>query len=56
MLRQIDGQWKTVERVTRYRALQRAELDERLRHAGFSEIQWHEPEQCDFFQPVVTAR
>lgn len=56
MLRQIEGQWQTVERVTRYRALRRAELSERLRHAGFSEIQWHEPEQCGFFQPVVTAR
>lgn len=56
MLHKIDGQWQTVERVTRYRALQRAELSERLRRAGFSEIQWHETEECGFFQPVVTAR
>jgi len=56
MLRQVKGAWQTVERVTRYRALQRAELDERLRLAGFSQIRWYQPEQSGFFQPVVVAR
>ena len=55
LLRQVGGSWQTVERVTRYRALRREELTDRLREAGFSEIHWHLPEQSGFFQPVVTA-
>ena len=55
LLRQVGGAWQAVERVTRYRALRREELTDRLREAGFSEIHWHLPEQSGFFQPVVTA-
>jgi SAM-dependent methyltransferase len=55
LLRQVGSSWQTVERVTRYRALLREELRERLRQAGFGEAHWYLPEQSGFFQPVVIA-
>jgi SAM-dependent methyltransferase len=55
LLRQVGSSWQTVERVTRYRALLREELTERLRQAGFGEVHWYLPEQSGFFQPVVVA-
>ena len=50
-----DG-WQTTARATRYRALRRDDLTRLLAEAGYSGIQWHEPEAIPHHQPVVTAR
>lgn len=52
-----DG-WSTFYSMstTRSRVWQRSELTVLLNDAGFSNIQWHIPEETDFHQPVITAR
>jgi SAM-dependent methyltransferase len=50
-----DG-WETSSRVTPLRAWRRAELSLLLRQAGFDDIQWHMPDECGYYQPIVTAR
>lgn len=56
IMKQRAGEWKTTHLVTKYRALQRQELSEILRAAGFSEIHRHMPAESGFYQPLVTAR
>lgn len=56
IMKQRASEWKTTHLVTQYRALQRHELSEILRAAGFSEIHWHMPAESGFYQPLVTAR
>jgi 2-polyprenyl-3-methyl-5-hydroxy-6-metoxy-1,4-benzoquinol methylase len=48
--------WQTTRFTTWYRALQREELSAALRRAGLEQISWHRPEDCGWYQPVVTAR
>lgn len=55
LLRQ-DGGWRTEHAVTAYRSLLRSDLDDSLTRAGLRDIRWLEPEERDFYQPVVTAR
>jgi len=50
-----DG-WVVKHFVSRYRALLREDLNASLRRAGFMDIQWLEPEETLFYQPVVIAR
>lgn len=57
MLQNSTGEaWDTTMRTTTYRTLTRDELTKALQRAGFVEIQWHEPDQVDPNQPVVTAQ
>lgn len=48
--------WVAKHFVSRYQALLRDDLNASLRRAGFAEIQWLEPEETSFYQPVVVAR
>jgi glycine/sarcosine N-methyltransferase len=52
---QNQGQWTVKHFVSRYRALQRADLNRALHSAGFTEIQWLEPAVTSFYQPIVVA-
>ena len=55
-VREAGGEYRTSHHVSRFRALRRAELDEALAAAGFSDVRWHFPADSGFYQPVVTAR
>ena len=50
------GVWQTHHEQAVYRALQRHELTTILRNVGFQDIQWHEPADSGYYQPIVTAR
>ncbi|MFL6119100.1 class I SAM-dependent DNA methyltransferase [Actinophytocola sp.] len=56
ILRQRDGEWRTVVRSTTFRALRRAELTAALLGAGFTDVAWTEPAAGGYYQPVFTAR
>jgi SAM-dependent methyltransferase len=47
--------WDVRVRRTTYRALTRAQLTDAVTAAGFTDITWHEPRTCGFYQPVLTA-
>ena len=55
VVRQDGDNWWTDCRSTRYRALLRSELSAMLNEIGFSEINWHLPEDTGYYQPIVTA-
>jgi glycine/sarcosine N-methyltransferase len=52
---QTRGEWTVKHFVSRYRALQRADLDRALHSAGFTNIQWLEPAVTLFYQPIIVA-
>ncbi len=52
---QNQGRWTVKHFVSRYRALQRADLNRALHSAGFANIQWLEPAVTSFYQPIVVA-
>ena len=56
IVQEIDGEWRTKHHATIYRALLREELSRFLASAGFSDIEWHMPEQSGYYQPLVVAR
>jgi glycine/sarcosine N-methyltransferase len=51
-----SGQWIVRHYVSRYHALLRSDLTASLENAGFKTIQWLEPAETSFYQPVVVAR
>lgn len=53
---QTDEGWQVKHFVSRYRALQRTELNETLQDAGFISVEWLEPETTSFYQPIVVAK
>ena len=53
---QMESEWRVKHFVSRYRALQRQELNLALQSAGFTDIQWLEPGSTSFYQPIVVAR
>lgn len=55
-LTESNGTWSTTCHTVRYRALLRSELTRLLVGAGFTDIQWHMPEESHYYQPIVTAR
>jgi SAM-dependent methyltransferase len=55
VVRGAGADWQTMHFATWYRALLREELSDALRRAGFGQICWHRPEDCGWYQPVVTA-
>jgi glycine/sarcosine N-methyltransferase len=52
---QTESEWRVKHFVSRYRALQRQELNLALQSAGFTDIQWLEPGSTSFYQPIVLA-
>jgi SAM-dependent methyltransferase len=48
--------WQIYRRTATYWALTRAQLDQAVRAVGFHRLQWHEPDETGFFQPILTAR
>ena len=52
---QTQAGWTVKHFVSRYRALQRADLNRALHAAGFANIQWLEPAVTLFYQPIVVA-
>ena len=53
---ETDAGWVVKHFVSRYQALLREDLNASLSVAGFADIQWLEPEETSFYQPVVVAR
>ncbi len=57
VLREESNAWTlSAHYQTRYRALLRRDLTAAARGAGFESVQWHEPNEVGFHQPVMTAR
>jgi SAM-dependent methyltransferase len=56
IVRGAGDAWQTTHFATWYRALLRDELSAALRRAGLGQIRWHRPEDCGYYQPVITAR
>jgi glycine/sarcosine N-methyltransferase len=57
VLSELGDEWTlTAHHRTRYRALARRELLAAARDAGFEAIEWREPQDVGFHQPVLTAR
>jgi glycine/sarcosine N-methyltransferase len=52
---QTQSEWRVKHFVSRYRALQRQDLNLALQSAGFTDIQWLEPGSTSFYQPIVVA-
>jgi glycine/sarcosine N-methyltransferase len=48
--------WAVNHYVSRYHALLRSDFNTSLQNAGFTSIQWLEPADTSFYQPVVIAR
>lgn len=48
--------WIVKHFASRYRALQRAELNNALRTSAFDDIEWLEPSETSFYQPMVLAK
>ncbi len=48
--------WVVKHFASRYRALRRTELNDALHASGFGDIQWLEPAETSFYQPMVLAR
>lgn len=48
--------WTVKHFASRYRALIRAEVNEALRASGFGNVQWLEPDETSFYQPIMLAR
>jgi SAM-dependent methyltransferase len=53
---EVSKQWVVKHFVSRYHALQRDDLSNSLEQAGFTAIQWLEPAETSFYQPIVIAR
>jgi len=53
---QTGGTWTTRHFSTPYRALERAELESTVREAGLISVQWHEPAESGYYQPIITGR
>jgi glycine/sarcosine N-methyltransferase len=49
-------EWITSNRSTRYRGILRSELSRLLAENGFTDIVWYQPEDTDYYQPIVVAR
>ena len=51
----LPGAWQVKHFVSSYRALRRMDLEKALLAAGFIDIQWMEPGDTSFYQPIVVA-
>lgn len=50
-----NGSWKVNTSSTTYRALRKNELSELLEKSGYKNIEWLEPQQSGYYQPIVSA-
>lgn len=50
-----NGSWKVTTSSTTYRALRKNELTELLEKSGYKNVEWLEPQQSGYYQPIVTA-
>lgn len=55
VIREEGDKWQTICRSTKYRAITRSKFISVLDDTGFSEINWHLPEETGYYQPIVTA-
>jgi len=53
---QRSGTWAAEVHTTWYRVLTRAKLDAALARTGYVDVEWHEPDESGYYQPIVTAR
>lgn len=53
---QLGEVWETRHFVSEYRCLLRHELSTVLSSSGFKDIQWLDPAESGFYQPIVQAR
>jgi glycine/sarcosine N-methyltransferase len=51
-----EAGWTVKHFHSKYRALLRSDLNRALQAAGFGDIEWMEPEDTSYYQPVVVAR
>ncbi len=56
VVKSYGGGWRTDCHTTRYRALQRDELDRFIVDAGFIDAAWHVPDKTGHHQPLLTGR
>ncbi len=56
ILREAPDGWTARSRKGRYRALLRRDVDAAARCAGFTTVEWLEPIDTGFYQPILRAR
>jgi SAM-dependent methyltransferase len=56
ILKDTEAGWEMFHQDTIYRALLRDEFADALRSVGLTDVRWHMPQECGYYQPVVTAR
>jgi SAM-dependent methyltransferase len=56
IIRQEGDKWDTRTFKSHLRALKRQELAAILMQKGLKNIQWHMPQDSEYYQPIVTAR
>lgn len=55
ILTRQDSGWNVAEHATRYRAITRERLAALTVEAGWTRVQWLEPQTSGFFQPLITG-
>ncbi|WP_197497045.1 class I SAM-dependent methyltransferase [Arthrobacter sp. B6] len=50
------GSWRARSGTTRYRALQRSQLESQLVSAGFTAAEWLMPDVSGYYQPIMLAK
>ncbi len=53
---EMPAQWTVKHYVSRYHALLRDDLSNSLQQAGFTTVEWLEPAETSFYQPIVIAK
>lgn len=53
--RSKESDWRTFHCTSTYRAVLRAELQQILEHAGFTNVRWLLPSESGFYQPIFIA-
>ena len=53
---EMSKQWTVKHFISRYHALLRKDLSSSLQQAGFIAVQWLEPAETSFYQPIIIAR
>ena len=56
LLRQTADGYDTKHYQTELRAILKDEILSAVEAAGFDEVQWHNPDESDYYQPVITAK
>ena len=56
LIKENDGAYEIQHFESELRALLRDEIMTAVRHAGYEEACWHDPEASGYYQPIVSAR